>query len=185
MTDVAATATDLPTLKALADIVTPPAPSWMPQTVGWPITAALLIVGMLWFAWRTWRRYRANRYRREALTQLEQWAVALRLPDPSVAGDADTSNRARALREIAVLLKRTALSAWPRGTVASLTGDAWAAFLKSSHGNRRAATDTIVALVTIAEYQSDESLSREWDAPRADALVYACRDWIEHHHVPV
>ncbi|WP_087687549.1 DUF4381 domain-containing protein [Pandoraea sp. PE-S2R-1] len=185
MTDVAATATDLPTLKALADIVTPPAPSWMPQTIGWPIAAALLLVGTLWFAWRTWRRYRANRYRREALAQLEQWAVALRSPDPSAAGDADTASRARALREIAVLLKRVALSAWPRETVASLTGNAWVAFLRTSHGGQSTGTDAMATLVTRAEYQSDESLSREWDAPRTDALVYACRNWIEHHHVPV
>ncbi|VVE35274.1 hypothetical protein PIN31115_03849 [Pandoraea iniqua] len=188
MTAVAATATpaaDMPTLSALADIVTTPAPSWTPQTIGWPVAAVILMVGLLWFAWRTWRRYRTNRYRREALAQLQQWTIALRLPDSSAAADADIASRARALREIAALLKRVALSAWPREAVASLTGNAWAAFLRASHDNRGAATDTIAALVTSAEYRSDDSLCREWDAPRTDALVHACRDWIERHHVPV
>ncbi|VVD75463.1 hypothetical protein PPN31114_00843 [Pandoraea pneumonica] len=178
-------ATDMPTLGALADVVTPPAPSWAPQTIGWPIAAVLVAIGLIWFAWRTWRRYRANRYRREALAQLQQWAAALGMPKPNVAADAGTAQRARALREIAALLKRVALSAWPREAVASLTGNKWAAFLRASHDNRGSAADTIAALVTRAEYQSDESLCREWDTTRATTLIKACRDWIERHHVPV
>ncbi|MGC7403154.1 DUF4381 domain-containing protein [Pandoraea pneumonica] len=181
----AAPAADMPTLKTLADIVTPPAPSWMPQTIGWPIVAVLLSVGLIWYAWRTWRRYRANRYRREALAQLRQWAVTLGASNPNAAVGGDTAKRAQALREIAALLKRVALSAWPREAVASLTGNDWASFLRASHDNRSAGTDTIASLVTGAEYRSDESLCREWDGPRTDALVHACRDWIERHHVPV
>ncbi|AKM31584.1 hypothetical protein AB870_17875 [Pandoraea faecigallinarum] len=188
MTAVAATAApaaDMPTLGALVDIVTPPAPSWTPQTIGWPVAAVLVAAGLLWFAWRTWRRYRANRYRREALAQLQQWAAALGEPTPNVSADIGAAKRARALREIAALLKRVALSAWPREVVASLTGNAWAAFLRASHDNRGSAADTLAALVSDAEYQSDERLCREWDCVRAAMLIRACRDWIERHHVPV
>ncbi|MCI3208583.1 DUF4381 domain-containing protein [Pandoraea capi] len=194
---------DMPTLRSLADIAVPTPPSWTPQTIGWPILAALIAIGLIGFGWRAWRRYRANRYRREALAQLREWAAVLRVP-----GARDT-DRAHALRQIAELLKRVALSAWPRHRVASLSGDDWAVLLRESldgTGAQAEALDALSALVAHAEYQSDASLSHRWevrdtrdeqgtqgkqgeqdrqDTSGVEALLGACRVWIERHHVPV
>src|SRR6478736_5715722 len=57
-------------LRSLKDIALPPAVSWMPQTWGWAVLAAILvlIVAAAFILWL--RRYRANAYRREALALL-------------------------------------------------------------------------------------------------------------------
>jgi Domain of unknown function (DUF4381) len=101
-----------PDLSALHDFFQPPPPSWMPQTAGWYVLAAVLAVLLLWFAIRAARSWRRNRYRREALRALEAAPVA----------------------EFSALLKRAALAAWPRERVAALTGEPWLRFLSESSG---------------------------------------------------
>ena len=172
-----ATAPDVPTLATLADIVQPAPPSWMPQTIGWPVAGALLLAWLAWVGWRGWRRYRANRYRREALAALSRMQGALR--------EADPARRATALRDAAVLLKRTALAAWPRGQVASLAGAQWADFLRTHAGRAGEAAALLATLVQDAEYRADAVLAAQWPAERADAVGGACRRWIADHHVPV
>ncbi len=101
------------TLSDLIDLLVPPpepAPvSMVPQTVGWVVLGVLLALGLAWVAWKRWRRWQANAYRRAALEELER------------AGDDPAA--------IAVILRRAALAAWPRGDVASLSGDDWLRFL--------------------------------------------------------
>ena len=63
---------------------------------------------------------------------LEQWAALQASLDRE-------DGRAAALAELAVLLKRTALSSWPRDEVAALSGPAWIAFLR--HQGGRASID--------------------------------------------
>jgi Domain of unknown function (DUF4381) len=133
---------DLVTL--IEELQQPPEPipvSMMPQTWGWAGLAALLTALLLWLLWRGWRRWRANAYRRAALAELE------------LAGD----DPAR----IAGVLRRTALAAWPRVEVASLTGEDWPAFL-SRTGPRplsRKAAETLVA----APYPGARSLCPSCD----------------------
>ena len=98
-------------LEKLHDFYQPQPPPWVPQTVGWYIVFALLLLLAAWGAWHLCASWRRNRYRREALKEMEH---------------ADIS-------AIPVLLKRTALVAWPREEVASLSGDAWLQFL-AKHG---------------------------------------------------
>jgi hypothetical protein len=99
-------------LDKLHDFYQPPGPSWMPQTIGWYIVFGLLVLLAAWAVWRIVSRWRHNRYRREALRELES---------------ADISG-------IPALLKRTALAAWPREQVASLTGKRWLRFLEQTGG---------------------------------------------------
>ncbi|RZT39327.1 DUF4381 domain-containing protein [Cupriavidus agavae] len=160
-------------LAKLADIVTPPPPSWAPQTIGWPILAGVLLLALAWAGWRAWRRYRANRYRREALAALA-----------GVAMQADPARQAAALRDMAVLLKRTALAAWPRAEVASLSGAGWAAFLQAHAGRARDAVPLLSTLVHDAEYRDDAALA-QWPAAQVQAVAAACRRWIAEHHAPV
>lgn len=163
----------------LVDVVMVSPPSWAPQTIGWPVLAGVLAVVGLMLAWRWWRRWRANRYRREALVELAGLRRQL----------ADDARRAEALEGMAALLKRVALAAWPRTSVAGLSGTAWADFLVT-HGVPHADAAVLTALVDDAEYRA--GLSR-WPA-QADRLeevkdvgevAEACRQWIRGHRVRV
>jgi hypothetical protein len=98
-------------LSNLRDIATPPPVPWWPLAPGCYVVITLAAVALLFFAIRGWRRWKANAYRREALRVLQ-------------AASAST--------EIATILKRTALAAYPRTEVASLTGDAWCDWLEKS-----------------------------------------------------
>jgi hypothetical protein len=76
----------------------------------------MVTVGGLALLWRARRRSLRDRYRQEALAEL----ASLRAEALPVAGAA--AGRM-------VLLKRTALSAYPRAEVASLSGPAWWRYL--------------------------------------------------------
>ncbi|MCT4373510.1 DUF4381 domain-containing protein, partial [Yangia mangrovi] len=94
----------------------PPEPvSLVPQTWGWVALAVLLAVLALWGLWRGHRRHVANAYRRAALAEL---------------------GRAGTTAELAAILRRAALAAFPRAEVASLTGADWTAFLSRTGKSR-------------------------------------------------
>lgn len=100
-------------LDKLHDFYQPPPPAWTPQTIGWYVLFALVGALAIAIAIRLIRRWFVNRYRREALREL-----------------ADLHPQ-----QFSELLKRTALSAWPREKVASLSGPAWIDFLnQTAHG---------------------------------------------------
>lgn len=147
-------------LEKLNDIVLPQPVSWLPQTWGW-LALALLLLALVAFAlWRRHRRHVANRYRREALAELD------RLEATSGAMNA---------RAVAELLKRVALHAWPRATTASLSGAAWLAFLNQ----RNFSGDSAARFLDDLEYHGDADLAE------SDAREFAAeaRRWIERFHV--
>ncbi|WP_068111475.1 DUF4381 domain-containing protein [Tropicimonas marinistellae] len=106
--------TDGKNLVELLDMLKPipePAPiSMWPATGGWIWLGLALALLIGWIAWRRWRHWQANAYRRAALAELQ------------ASGDDPA--------EIAAILRRTALVAYPRRDVASLTGGDWIAFLR-------------------------------------------------------
>jgi hypothetical protein len=115
---------DPSSLDRLHDVLGPSSTPWWPPAPAWywllgACALALLVLFVLGV--RHWLR---NRYRHEALAELAQWEPLL----------ADTARRAAALAALAALLKRTAISAWPRETVASLTGAEWQVFLDRAGG---------------------------------------------------
>jgi hypothetical protein len=112
-------AQDPASLDNLRDIVLPPAVPWLPPAVGWRLVAAAFVAAVLVFLFRALERWRRNAYRRQALRALDAVEARLR------AGEAS----ATAAAEISMLLKRAALAAFPRDTVADLTCDRWADFL--------------------------------------------------------
>jgi hypothetical protein len=97
-------------LDKLHDFYQPALPSWRPQTIGWYVVFGIAALLLLWLAVHIIRRWLADRYRREALRELAQTRP----------------------EELSELLKRTALSLWPREAVASLSGEAWLRFLDES-----------------------------------------------------
>ncbi|MBL0371531.1 DUF4381 domain-containing protein [Rhizobium sp. KVB221] len=155
-------------LKSLNDIVLPLPVSYMPQTWSWAALGAVLVALVALASWRWLRRWRANRYRREALAALEA------LGRQSMAQTATD----RFGQQLAELLKRTALAAWPREEVAKLSGDDWAAFLAQHATSPH--DEVLGPLVDDREYRPASQPSGEERA----RLIDAARKWIESHHVP-
>jgi len=107
-----------PDLSQLRDIHLPAPVSWWPPAPGWWLLLALLLTLLLFGYWLL-RRRRQNAWRREALAQLQQ-----------LRG----SNEATTAAQLSVLLRRVAISRYPQAEVASLTGEAWLAFLDKTLG---------------------------------------------------
>ena len=148
-------------LDKLHDIIVPePIPLW-PATAGWLILFALLISLAIPFALMAYQNYRAARYRREALNELEE----IRQID----------NRLQQMQQLFALLKRTALSVYPREQVAQLTGLAWWRFLTLHSGvdfsSRSLQTDAL-ALYNPEFIPSKESNER---------LFSLVNRWIRQH----
>lgn len=151
---------NLPDLLALMHGVVVPEPvSWLPETPGWWIALGWVLAVLALVGWRVARQRRRNRYRREALAALK-------------AIDAQPElGAAEAAQQIAALLKRAALAAYPREQVASLYGIAWAHFLTDSANNDPQVADAADSLAA-ASYRSDAD---------GRALIAPARRWIRLH----
>lgn len=142
----------------MEQLVEPAAPepvSLAPQTAGWTVLGIVLLAAILVFGFRWFKAWRANAYRREAALALDE------------AG-ADSAG-------IAMILRRTALSAFPREDVASLTGDAWIGFLNDTGGG---SFDPVSA-----ERLSKASYQRK-SPPADDQLRQQAMLWVKHHRSP-
>lgn len=135
-------------------LVVPAAPapiSMMPETWGWAVLAAVVALAAGWAAWRWIAQRRADAYRRAALGQLE---------------------RAETGAEIATILRRAALAAYPRADVAGRTGADWAGFLdRTAHGGFDAEAARELGS---APYRADT-------APASPSLRVAAERWLRTH----
>lgn len=129
-------------------IAPPPIPLW-PATPAWYVLGAVILLALGWLCWRGWKAWRRDAYRRAALRALET------VQQPA---------------EIAAILKRTALAAWPRERVASLTGAEWAAWLRAS-APRAKLTETMARLLADLAYQPAVP----------PGTLEAARSWIRRH----
>jgi len=144
---------DLP----LRDIHLPEPISWWPPAPGWWIL--LIVVPTLAFllAW-LWRWLRRKTPRKLALQELES----------IVQGGQDAQEK---VRRIAILLRRTALSVYPREEVAGLAGEAWLAFLDGplqDKGFSAGAGRLLIEAPYRREAQAD-----------VEGLAGLCRAWIK------
>lgn len=156
-------------LQNLNDIVLPDAIGWWPLALGWYFLFGLSLILLAWFAYTSIRRWTDDRYRRAALQQLELLAEDIRHTDKRDAG----------LRQIPVLLKRTALSVYPRAQLASLTGRDWHNFLNSKVSKPSFSQDTADLLDEISYSAGDLS---KVGTQAADDLLRASHHWLQHHH---
>jgi hypothetical protein len=144
-------------LSHLADIVVPPPVAWWPPALGWWILAATLLAALGILAGAAVRRHRRNAYRRAALAELGALG-----PVSDAAGAAAVS----------AILKRTALVAYPRADVASLTGSGWLAFLdRTAAGN------------DFTRGSASGIAKAPFGAPLCDsaAIAAAARRWLNRH----
>jgi len=141
-------------LDRLAEPLEPAPVSMAPQTAGWTVLTVVLALVLAWLAWRWVQRWRANAYRRAALAELD------------AAGDDPAA--------VADILRRTALVAWPRDRVASLSGADWLRFLNATGGGGFLKGPG--AALASAPYRSDAA------APAPGLGALAAR-WVRRHRV--
>jgi hypothetical protein len=139
-------------LSNLRDLALPPEVPLWPPAPGWWIVAAAGLAAVVILSAAALARYRANAYRREALRQLD-------------AVDSEG---------ISTVLKRTALAAWPREQVATLTGSAWLAFL-----DRTARTTAFTS--GAGRHIEALAFGGAVDGPSADAARAAAKTWVRGH----
>ncbi|WP_349974866.1 DUF4381 domain-containing protein [Pseudomonas sp. WHRI 8519] len=146
--------------------------SYAPQTWGWAVLLAVVVVVGLAYAVYAWRRWQRDRYRREALQRL----------DALVAAQAHPEQRLPALRELPALLKRVALSMPDAPAVRGLSGQQWQVFLQQRA--RFTLPEQFAAQLHTLAYAPDLQVQAIGE-PELRTLVNTCRRWIEAHHVAV
>ncbi len=146
----------------LRDIHLPPPVSWWPPAPGW---WGLLAIAVALVALSLWLRHRLRRstVRRTALREL----AALER-DPALS----PSER---LQRLSTLLRRAALSIYPRDEVAGLTGDDWLHFLDRAMDTRQFSQGA-GRLLLEAPYRAFIAAD---DSAKEGAILFAlCRQWI-------
>ena len=142
-------------LANLRDIVMPASIPWWPLAPGiWILVAGLLATAIV-ASIRAFRQYQANAYRREAIRELD--------------GLTDMTG-------IMPLLKRAAMVAYGRETVASLSGDAFLAFLDRTGGTSVFTAGPARLLPSLAYSKAAGPASGDLDRAVADA-----RRWLRKH----
>lgn len=154
-------------LSQLRDIHLPDPVGLWPLAWGWWVLIVVL-AGALLAGFVYWRRHRRQRrYRLQAKAELKSAYRDYR----------DNGDVAIYLQNLSVILRRAALTAFPRGQVASLKGEAWLEFLDQSlPGAETPFTKGEGRVLATGPYQR---------APQADvkALHRLATDWLEHHSV--
>lgn len=146
---------DAADLSRLADIVVPPPVPWWPPAPGWwMVAAALLAVIFILVIAGVQHRHR-NAYRRQALAEIDALGPVVDATD---------------LSALSAILKRSALVAYRREQVASLTGSEWLGFLDRTGGDGRFSTTPAFTAAIYGGRIDDGS------APLA-----AARHWVKRH----
>jgi len=160
----------IPSLDRLHDILLPPAVSWWPPAATvWLIVAVaaawLVVVGLRWR-----QQHRQDAYRRAAFRNLDDLQGAL----------ASVDTRSQALAQVAEVLKRAALAAFPRQRVAALSGEAWLRFLAATASDP-ALTGKAGRVLVSAVY--DPRAVADLTPADCDDVLRLARNWIANHRL--
>lgn len=149
----------------LRDLHLPAAISWWPPASGWWLLlgiSILLCYGIGIWLQRRWRRQRARRAAQRALQQYCQEF-------------AENRDAQQLIQRLSILLKRVALSYFPRSEVASLHGHAWLQFLdRAFDGSPQAHAFTrgVGRVLATAPYRPKPQID-------GDALCQLCALWLQ------
>ncbi|MGI9523748.1 MAG: DUF4381 domain-containing protein [Hyphomicrobiaceae bacterium] len=134
-----------------------PVPYW-PQTLGWLVVGAIILIAAVTASLHWLAVYRADAYRRAAIKAID------------TAGDDSV--------KLATILRRCALAAYPRSRVAHLYGDDWLSFLDAAYGGDgfRTASGRVMAA---AAYKA----SKEPKEPtiKMPELTQLAANWVRNH----
>lgn len=162
MTEVFAPEWGNPSLRTIIEAEFPEQVSLIPATPGWWILLVVIVGLLLRAIWRRRQRYLRDRYRREALAQLSTIKAGLG------AGVLEEA------RELAPLLRATAIAAAGRDIVSGLQGDDYAAALaKLAPGQDRLPVEDLQHLA-YAPLDGIEQVDIE-------ALISPLERWIDQH----
>lgn len=148
----------------LIDFPLPREVSLLPQTWEARLAMIVLIAAVGAAVWRYAHLRRANRYRREALAELARIAHA------------NNSGASELLSSLTMLVRRTALAAFPREQIAPLIGPAWLSFLDRSYGGEEF-SHGVGRLLASGPYRQ-----RPPDGAELQSLLHLVRRWIRGHH---
>lgn len=162
---------DSSSLQNLNDIVVPATVAWWPLAPAWYLLAVVTLFFTLWMCWRRWRQWKTDQYRREALKSLHSLRVV-----------ADR----QALQQIPGLIKRAALSCWPRADVAALSGRQWHEFLDRSSATNQfcAGVGSILDRLAYTDAKADAKIDGDSLAAsqrESDSAFSAAEFWLKHH----
>jgi hypothetical protein len=150
-------------LKGMSEVVVPAPINWLPTTIGWKIAALICVAYLLWRGHLYLQFRRRNRYRKQALNQLEALVSDHGMSPTLLAG-------------LSRLLKATAAHCYPRREVAKLSGDNWLQWLERHGGAEVFSTDS-QQLLAYGVYQAAGTTN-------SDAIATLTREiqlWILHH----
>ena len=167
------TAPKAPDIAQLQELPLPVPPfSYMPQTWAWLVLLLVVLALIAWWGLRCWLHWQRNRYRREALLQLDSLEQSL----------SDPKQRLHALRTLPELLKRVALSMNDTAPVAPLSGAQWQAFL--AQRLQAPLPENFAARMFTLAYAPDEQVTGLGEQDVTTLFAFS-RQWIEAHHVAV
>ncbi len=148
-----------PSTLPLRDIHLPEPISWWPPAMGWWIVALLILLTIAASIWLIKRLIRktAVKSAKKLLLKIQQ--------------NTHLDDHAK-LAQISILIRRTAISIFPRAQVASLTGNAWLEFLDNSM------QDTQFRL-GIGKILGDGPYRQQPAAIDLDALYSLCLHWLK------
>jgi hypothetical protein len=152
-----------PDLSQLRDIHLPAPVSWWPPAPGWWLLLIIVVLGVSIARFIYYRRKR-NAWRRTAIAQLRQ------LRDQAARQESSQT----VVCELSVLMRRVAISRFPRESSASLSGDKWLAFLDNNGHGGTGFQSAIGKLLVTAPYSPQMKVSST-DLTR---LLTLCENWI-------
>lgn len=171
---------DPASLQNMQDIIEPAAAGF------WPPATGVWLIGVLVMVWVVAAivllriRRSQNAYRRAGIQALRNIRLGLDTPD----------GKSAAIQELAVLLKRVAMTAYDRDTVAALSGERWLAFLDDTMagGAFSSAAGHLLTKITYApsdllldEEALDQGGLEEGLDRQIDELFTLAGRWIEQH----
>ncbi|MBT1446319.1 DUF4381 family protein [Shewanella sp. JM162201] len=153
-----------PLLEQMKDISLPPDIEFWPPAP-WVLPMALLLFVLLsLLLWWAYRRFKVNRAKRKALLAPKEAALALL--------DNITLDDSESVLTLSGVLKRAALSYFPRDEVASLSGNAWSEFLARTLPPAKTGSHSFTLLHSHSYRQLTLS------SAEADGLKAAARAWL-------
>ncbi len=147
-----------PSQLPLKDIHLPEPVSWWPPAMGWWILL-ILIVALVFFSYWLYKRITRSTAIKTAIKILQD-----------IKQDTGLSEEQK-LAELSALIRRVAISLFPRKDVAGLTGKRWLEFLDETLGEPRFSEKG--KILTDARYRKDKS---QGDIA---ALIALCEDWLK------